>query len=108
MTIAETLLVLLGITVLVVSLCAIPQFFHERQRRRTIAALASTSCPMCGRSFGSAVAASVTTRMHMRDPAPGYTVAQLDLPSETLVLRCPHCEAELDCRLDGRLFKSPA
>ena len=107
MTIAETLLVLLGITIAVVSLCAIPQLLHDRQRKRTIAGLASAICPVCHQVFGNAITASATTRIHSWHPAHGYTVSQLDLPSETLVVSCPHCAAELDYRLDGRFFEMP-
>ena len=108
MTIAETFLVLLGITIVVVSLCVIPQFFSDRRRKRTIAGLASTQCPACGIVFGSSVATTVSARIHMWTPAPGYSVSQLDLPSETLRVICPHCAAECDYRLDGRFFERPA
>lgn len=107
MTVAETLLVLLGITMVVVSLCAIPEFFRRRRRKRTVAGLAFTICPGCHQVFGSGVTASVTTRIHLWDPAPGYTVSQLGLPSETVKVICPHCAAEFDYRLDGRLFERP-
>jgi hypothetical protein len=107
LTVTETLLVLLGITLVVVSLCAIPQYFHQRRRQRTIAGLAGTPCPSCGQVLGKEAAGSVTTRVHWWHPAPGHTVAQLDLPSETIAITCPHCKAALDYRLDGRFFKMP-
>ncbi len=108
MTIAETLLVLLGIAIVVVSLCVIPQFFSDRRRKRTIAGLAFSKCPACGRVFGSSIAATVSAKIHMWTPAPGYSFSQLDLPSETLRVVCPHCAAACDYRLDGRFFERPA
>jgi endogenous inhibitor of DNA gyrase (YacG/DUF329 family) len=107
MTITEALVTVLAISTVVIALCAIPQALHNRRRRRTLSKLANSRCPSCGKVLGAGIISTTQTRVNLWHPAPGYTVAQLDLPSETLVVKCPQCAAEREYRLNGRLFERP-
>jgi hypothetical protein len=107
MTGMEILLVFLAIGVVVVSLCAIPHYFQQRQLNRTIAELANSACPFCGDILGIEAAGKAKAVTYWWTPAPGHSVRDLDLPGQTLSIVCSHCHAELNYRFDGRFFEGP-
>ena len=72
LTVRETRFTLLGITLVVVFLCAIPEYLHQRRRKRIIAGLAGTLCPSCGHVLGKEAIGTVTVRIHRWHPAPGH------------------------------------
>ena len=90
--------------VVVVPLVVI-QVLGERKRARVIAHLRTLACPRCHSTYGETTVIRVSRRSW--DPAPGYYVAQLDLPDPSYFVTCPGCAEELEYYGDGRLFELP-
>ena len=61
-------------------------------------------CPRCRQAIGAAAATTATRTMIKFGTGSGRRLRGRDYPSQLLTVTCPHCSAELQFRIDGRLF----
>jgi hypothetical protein len=81
--------------------------FRHFGRKRFFARMVALSCPACNRAYGSDILLTVKETGYFWNPAPGYSVSSLRLPSRTFLVRCPHCSAETEFTKAGCVFEPP-
>src|ERR1051325_11487059 len=69
--------------------------------------LAARECPICSRDYGFGVLLTMKEAGYFWNPAPGYSVISLHLPSSTCLVTYPHCSAESEFTPAGCVFEQP-
>lgn len=77
------------------------------QHKKVIARLVAAGCPSCSQTFGRGILRRMKAASYLWNPAPGYSVMRLRLPSGTFLITCPHCSVEAEFTGDGRVFEPP-
>lgn len=69
--------------------------------------MVALECPACRRVYGSDILLTMEKTGYFWNPAPGYSVSSLRLPSRTFLVTCPHCSAETEFTQAGCVFERP-
>ena len=104
-SITVSLLALFGITTVVIAGVAIPHRLGQKRRQQTLDTLTLAKCPLCTEIFGRTILETTTGRITEIRPTDGVSLSELDIPTETLFVTCPHCSEQLHFRLDGQFYK---
>ena len=91
----------------VLSIVGVCMVFRHFQRKRALARMIALVCPPCGKIYGADMLRTMKEAGYFWNPAPGYSVISLRLPSSTFLVTCPHCSAEAEFTPNGRIFKCP-
>jgi sarcosine oxidase delta subunit len=102
--ILQAVLLATGIVVIVGTVLGVAGHF---QQKRVRARLVAIRCPHCSRTFGSAILTTMRGTSYLWNPAPGFSVTQLGLPSGTFLITCPHCSTENEFTSSGEAFEPP-
>lgn len=101
------------ITALLISASAVFGVFglsmavRHLQRKRAFARMVAAVCVSCGKSYGAGIFRTMKETGYFWNPAPGYSVIGLRLPSSTFLVTCPHCSAETEFTPAGSMFEQP-
>jgi hypothetical protein len=82
-------------------------FARRLGRKGACGRMVASSCPSCGRVYGSDILQTMKEMSYRWNPEPGYSVLFLRLPSSTYLVTCPRCSAEAEFTASGRVFEWP-
>ena len=101
------------ITALLISAIAVLGVFglsmavRHLQRKRVFTRMVAAGCVSCGRPYGVGILQTMKETGYFWNPAPGFSVIGLRLPSSTFLVTCPYCSAEAEFTPAGSIFEQP-
>jgi hypothetical protein len=94
-------------TGVVLGVFAVAMTVRHVQRKRAFGRMVAAVCSSCGKSYGSGILRTMKETGFFWNPAPGYSVIGLRLPSSTYLVTCPHCSVETEFAPAGTRFEQP-